>query len=255
MSGFDFPVYLRLVSFSLHPHLVFEILAYFVGFRIFVRNREARGDVISLDQRLVLICAAAGGALLGSRILGLLESESFWVGETRAVQDYLQYKTIVGGLLGGTLGVELVKLVLKIKRSTGDLFVVPLIVAICIGRVGCFLSGLEDGTYGSPTGLPLGVDFGDGVSRHPTALYEILALLCIGVSVRLNKAGLARTNGLQFKWFLFWYLTFRVAVDTLKPTYKIALDLSAIQIASFVAVLIYGYRIYQLASKDRPHAV
>ena len=74
---------------------------------------------------------------------------------------------IVGGLLGGWAGVEIAKRVLRIRYSTGDLFVFPLVVGMSIGRVGCFLTGLDDHTCGTWTGLPWAVDFGDG-PRHPT---------------------------------------------------------------------------------------
>ncbi|MEN3286926.1 MAG: phosphatidylglycerol---prolipoprotein diacylglyceryl transferase, partial [Bradyrhizobium sp.] len=36
--------------------------------------------------------------------------------------------------------------------------------------------GLNDFTYGTPTALPWGHDFGDGVLRHPVQLYESLAM-------------------------------------------------------------------------------
>ena len=45
-----------------------------------------------------------------------------------------------------------------------------------VGRWGCFLSGLEDQTHGTPTSLPWGHDFGDGVLRHPVQLYESFAM-------------------------------------------------------------------------------
>jgi prolipoprotein diacylglyceryltransferase len=42
--------------------------------------------------------------------------------------------------------------------------------------LGCFLSGLEDETHGTPTSLPWGVDLSDGVLRHPVQLYESFAM-------------------------------------------------------------------------------
>jgi prolipoprotein diacylglyceryltransferase len=48
-----------------------------------------------------------------------------------------------------------------------------------VGRIGCFLTGLADNTYGTPTGLPWGVDFGDRIHRHPTQLYEIAFLMIL----------------------------------------------------------------------------
>ena len=83
-------------------------------------------------------------------------------------------KTLVGGLIGGLFAVEWTKRLIGVRRRTGDLFAIPLCAGIAIGRIGCFLGGLEDGAYGVATVLPWGVDFGDGVARHPTQVYEIL---------------------------------------------------------------------------------
>ena len=45
-----------------------------------------------------------------------------------------------------------------------------------MGRIGCFFAGLEDLTHGTPTELPWGHDFGDGIMRHPVQLYESAAM-------------------------------------------------------------------------------
>jgi prolipoprotein diacylglyceryltransferase len=66
-----------------------------------------------------------------------------------------------------------------LHQSTGDLYAVPLALGIAIGRIGCFLTGLSDNTYGTPTTLPWAINFGDGIPRHPTQLYEIAFLLAL----------------------------------------------------------------------------
>jgi phosphatidylglycerol:prolipoprotein diacylglycerol transferase len=71
-------------------------------------------------------------------------------------------KMIVGALMGGLLAVEWAKRRLGVTVRTGDLFALPLCAGIAIGRVGCFLTGLEDHTVGAHTTLPWGVDVGDG---------------------------------------------------------------------------------------------
>ena len=81
---------------------------------------------------------------------------------------FLAGKTIVGGLIGGLIAVEFVKARLGIVVATGDLLVLPLAAGISIGRIGCFLTGLSDGTSGIATSLPWGVDFVDDIPRHPT---------------------------------------------------------------------------------------
>src|SRR6185312_14251999 len=101
--------------------------------------------------------------------------------------------------------VEIVKRFLAIRSRTGDLFAVPLCVGIAIGRIGCFFAGLADDTYGKPTSLPWGVNFGDGIPRHPTQLYEVLFLLVLGVILfRWNAK--PHTNGVIFRAFMAAYL-------------------------------------------------
>jgi len=125
-------------------------------------------------------------------------------------------KTIVGGLLGGTIAVEWIKRRLGIKERTGDLFAAPLVLGIAIGRIGCFFAGLTDGTYGTATTLPWGVDFGDGVRRHPTQLYEIVAMAGFYVVIRWF-AGRPHLTGDLFRLFLTGYLAWRLVIDSQKP--------------------------------------
>src|SRR5205807_8268906 len=140
------------------------------------------------------------GAALGSRLLSLLEQpallrywreQAFWIGG----------KTIVGGLIGGLIAVEWAKRRLGVRTRTGDLFAIPLAVGIAIGRVGCFLTGLPDGTHGVPTSLPWGYDYGDGIRRHPAQLYEIGFLVILAVFLLAVRKKL-RTEGDEFKLFL-----------------------------------------------------
>jgi hypothetical protein len=88
-------------------------------------------------------------------------------------------KTIVGALIFGLISVELIKRYIGLRQSTGDLYAIPLALGIAIGRIGCFLTGLSDNTYGTPTNLPWAINFGDGIPRHPTQLYEIIFLIAL----------------------------------------------------------------------------
>ena len=197
----------------LHP--LFESLGYAGGYAVYRRARARGGDVLTEERRWIVIAAAAVGALLGSRVLGLLEQAP-----ARGLrwQDFLLPggKTIVGGLLGGWLAVELVKLLMGVRSRTGDLFAVPLCVGIAIGRVGCFFAGLADDTYGTVTTLPWGVNFGDGVRRHPTQLYELVFLLGLaGVLWSMGKR--PHREGAVFRAFMVAYLGWRLGIDFLKP--------------------------------------
>ncbi|HEY3704668.1 MAG TPA: prolipoprotein diacylglyceryl transferase family protein [Terracidiphilus sp.] len=204
-----------------HPvwHPVFESLGYASGYAVFRRMRARGGDVVEEPQRWTVIAAAALGALVGSRLLGLAEQWPSVLAAQRAGHLLALLfspggKTIVGGLLGGWLGVEVAKRVAGIRSRTGDLFVIPLCVGIAVGRIGCFLAGLADDTYGKATQLPWGVDFGDRIARHPTQLYEVVFLALLGW-VASRPATLP--EGGRFRLFMAGYLGWRFAIDFLKP--------------------------------------
>ena len=157
-----FPVYLHLGWWRMHPHWVFETLGYAVAFRVYLWIRRQFGDALPDANRWWVICAAACGALAGSKILYWFEDPRLTLANLHNVGFLIGGKTIVGALIGGLIAVELMKRYLGITRRTGDLFAVPLCVGICIGRIGCFLTGLDDHTFGTATSLPWGVNFGAG---------------------------------------------------------------------------------------------
>ena len=144
-------------------------------------------------------------------------------------------KTIVGGLLGGWVGVEVAKKYVRVHQSTGDLYVFPLIFGMAVGRVGCFLTGLDDHTYGNLTSLPWGVNFGDG-PRHPTQLYDIL-FLSIFALILFIRSRQPYPNGSLFRTFMLGYLIYRFSIEFLKPRYHPWLGMSMIQIACLLSAI------------------
>jgi prolipoprotein diacylglyceryltransferase len=116
-----------------------------------------------------------------------------------------------------------------------------------IGRVGCFLAGLEDGTFGNPSALPWAIDFGDGVPRHPTQLYEILFAGLLWWGLAGLRGRLAVRSGLLFKLMLVSYLGWRLLVDGIKPIpYVYPLGLSGIQWVCLIGLAIYLPLVWRL---------
>ena len=200
-----------------HPelHPVLEALGYVGGYLTYRWQRIRGGDALSDEHRWAVIAAAAVGALVGSRALGLLE-QAPQAGMHWADWVHPGGKTIVGGLLGGWLGVEAQKLAMGVRARSGDLFAVPLCVGIAIGRLGCFFAGLADDTYGVATTLPWGVDFGDGVRRHPTQLYEFVFLAVLAWFLWCWQER-PHAEGQVFRGFLAAYLGWRLLIDFIKP--------------------------------------
>jgi phosphatidylglycerol---prolipoprotein diacylglyceryl transferase len=230
-----FPVYFRVNGISFHPHFVMEFLAYAAAFQIYLALKRKFSDVIAPAERWQVIGAAAFGAALGSRLLGWIENPlAAWHA------GLIGGKTIIGAIGGAWIAVEAAKSKMGVRVRTGDLLAIPLALGIAIGRVGCFLTGLSDDTYGTVTALPWGVDFGDGIRRHPTQLYEIIFLVFFsGVlwrSLKAVNAGILQTGDV-FRLFILGYASWRLAIDFLKPEPRI-LGLSMIQWAC-VAGLAY----------------
>ncbi len=206
------------MPFHPHPalHPVFEALGYFLGYRIYTHLRARSGDHLTDEHRWLLLAATALGALAGARVLGLLEQAPRIGWHWSALFAPTGGKTIVGGLLGGWLAVELAKLALHVRSRTGDLYAVPLALGIAIGRIGCFLAGLADDTYGTPTTLPWGVNFGDGIPRHPTQLYELAFLLLLAAALTW-RGRRPHPQGQLFRIFMAAYLSWRFLIDFIKP--------------------------------------
>ncbi len=235
----------QLFGYTINIHLVLEYLAFFVAYRYYVILRRKSADAISSNNRLSIILGAALGALIGSRLVGFLENPVFEFSQQNIIQ-LLNTKTIMGGLFGGLLGVELAKKYIGENQSSGDLFTFPIILGVFIGRIGCFLSGVNEFTYGKQTSFFMGMDLGDGVLRHPTSLYELMFLMLLFLGLKQLKKRVTLENGDLFKWFMILYFTFRFCIEFLKPNVFYVFGLSTIQILCIICLLYYRKTLLQI---------
>ena len=194
-------------------HLLFDLFAASAALAVtaFVhrwRLKEAGGKIDAagpLYAVALLLGAAAGG--FGAGTLNLWLSGQPGIG-----------RSILGALAGAILAVEVFKAVRGIKGSTGLIFVPAFATSVAVGRWGCFLSGLDDQTHGTPTSLPWGVDFGDGVPRHPVQLYEsftMAAALALSLYFISKRNHLFMRSG--FYVLVFIYAGQRFLWEFLKP--------------------------------------
>jgi len=225
-------------------HLVFDLLAYAIGTLLVWKVFKPRKPSIKDENlRYIYYTVVIVGAFFGAFILGSLntyvsiESDNIIIG-----------KSILGAITGAIVAVELFKKIMKIKGSTGAYFVPSLAIGIAIGRIGCFMSGLEDYTYGIETTFILGYDFGDGVLRHPVQLYEsfTMALFFLYLLVVYFK-NIIYFEKVIFYQFIFLYSLQRFLWEFLKPYESIAFGLNLFQIICFALL---AYALFYLRKKS-----
>jgi prolipoprotein diacylglyceryltransferase len=162
-------------------------------------------------------------------------------------------RSIEGAIAGGILGVELYKRSAGISARTGARFALPLAVGVAVGRIGCHLAGLDDFTYGTPTALPWGHDFGDGIARHPVQLYESAAMAAFAVfyvmRLRRNDRFVVE-NG--FYLAVGYYGLQRFLWEFIKPYGALIGPFTLFHILS---VLIFFYAVVMIATAPTPRAV
>ncbi len=191
---------------------------------VFVGARRALPQSLALAavpwrKRVLLALVAFVGGALGAKVpfvLGLVSTNTLWLADG---------KTITTGLMAAYVAVELAKLALGIAVKTGDTFALPLALALAVGRWGCFFNGC---CYGQPTSLPWGVDFGDGIRRHPTQIYESLFHLILATFLwLLQRHDLLRYQ--RLKVYLLAYCAFRFSTEFIRPEAVWALGLTFYQ--------------------------
>lgn len=230
-----FPFQFEIFEKTFYWHFVFETLAFFVGIRIYYFLKKRTTDSISDINRLIIMIGAMIGGLIGSRVIALLENPSQIAHQT--FLTIYQNKTVAGGFLGGLFGVEIIKKIIGVKIASGDLYVIPIIAALFIGRIGCFSMGIGEPTYGNETTFFTGMNLGDGLYRHPVALYEMLFMILLFFFFQSIK-NKTLINGDRFKLFMVLYFLFRFLVEFIKPYEPLFLNLSSIHWSS---VFIFGY--------------
>ncbi len=135
-------------------------------------------------------------------------------------------RTILGGVLGGWLAVELAKKYLGIRRSTGDLFALALAAGEAVGRLGCHFNQC---CYGLPTNGLWGVTQ-HGALRFPTQLLSsAVALVLFGVLWGLRNR--MQREGQLFCIYLFGWATARFLLEFLRTNDPLILGLTLAQIS------------------------
>ena len=188
-------------------------LGFLVGGALVSRAAPRYGLKVGAVADAVLWIAV--GSMLGARLYYVVQNDfteylrepwrifAFWEGGL----------AFFGGLFGGICAAWIYARQQGISfAGLADLFAPAVPIGAAIGRVSCFLDGMD---YGTPTTLPWGVVYthansyapNDGVPRHPDQLYELIGdLLSAGALFKLR--GRLR-DGALFLTYLVLFSVFR----------------------------------------------
>ncbi len=239
----DFPVTFSVFGRDVLLLPVVQTIGIFIGMRYSRVLKSRSPEKLPLLISMAVLIGATAGALIGSKLIGNLEKPGILFSEPFDFKRFWTNNTIVGGLAFGLIGVELAKKIVGHKESTGDLITFPLILAMIIGRTGCFFTGIYEETYGLPTDSVFGMYLGDEFLRHPVALYEIVFLMLLWIFLSILKRKNRFPSGFIFQLFMLSYFSFRLLLDFIKPRELVFGNLGTIQL---VCIAVFFYYIYTI---------
>jgi prolipoprotein diacylglyceryltransferase len=227
-------------------HTGFDVLAWAAAGLSFIWLTRRAGVRFppSRSHDLPYIAALVFGAGIGAFAFG---SMNLWLSQQEGLA-----RSIEGALAGGIIAVELYKRSAGITGRTGARFALPLAVGIAVGRIGCFLAGLDDFTYGTPSALPWAHDFGDGVPRHPVQLYESAAMAAFALAYvvfALRGNAFVVENG--FYLAVGFYGIQRFALEFIKPYGPLVGPFTLFHLLS-AAIIAYAVIMIATAPHARP---
>lgn len=199
-----------------------------------------------LDRRMLLV---ALGALVGAAITSRLGTGIRYLAtEPDPTPSGLLVeagRSLLGGLVGAYVGVEVTKRFVGITESTGDLFAPGVALGLAIGRVGCFLTE----QLGTPTAMPWGITMNQtGVERgllcldcgqcptcrpdttfHPSFLYEI-GFHAVAFVLLWRRRDDERWRGRLLASYLMAYALFRFFIEFVRGNVEFLFGLTGSQI-------------------------
>jgi len=237
---------------SAYSYNLFFVLGIYIGIIIFyLEVKRKKWDI----ENLMFVMS---GCFIGSMI-GALLFNTILFGTDNTLKKIFEFNvlgmSVLGGILGGFIGVEIFKKIIGYKESTGDAFAIAIPIGHSIGRIGCLLTGC---CYGTHTALPWGIQYPENsfpyllhrhgnlipdsavasLSVHPIPIYEIVFNILLFI-VMIKIRDHFKTNGGLFRFYILSYCMFRFFEEFLRADTgaSIFFNLKLIQINLLISIV------------------
>lgn len=230
------------------PYYSFFVLLGLVvgGFTLWILNGQLKKDLIRGDHSFIIVSAGLLGGVLGAKLpIWIMYFDQIF-GQRLNIAAIFSGRTILGGLIGGLIAVQVTKKVLKINRRTGNQLAPAIAIGMVVGRLGCFFQGCCAGVV---TQLPWGVDFGDGLFRHPTQIYEVLFHLTAFV-ILLFRPERKKEGGELLAGYFISYFIYRFISEWIRINPEKWLGLTVYQWLCLVGIGIMTVKIRKMKVKS-----
>jgi phosphatidylglycerol:prolipoprotein diacylglycerol transferase len=243
-----FPVLFRIGDFEVTSFGALVAIAALVGLWIFRRELVRSGlPESAADAGLAGVFGGVAGAKLLWVFEHLDEAPFFDLLLSRGGMSW--FGGFAGGLVAGMLVMYVRRLpVIRVLSAAAP----ALAIGHAIGRVGCLLVGDD---YGTPTDLPWGIAFPEGlppttVPVHPTMMYEAIALVPFAwVLIRMRRAG--TTDAVVLGTYLAGAGVIRFVIEFLRVNERVVGPLSVAHVASLIAVAIGAALLFHRRARPR----
>lgn len=238
------PVAFNLFGIDIMWYGIIIMVGVLLGTLVAIRN--GKRDGVSEDTIIDLLLFAVPIAFVSARIYYVAFS---WDRYSENLMDIFNVRQ--GGLAihGGLIGAVVTAIIYcKVKRvefwKLADVMAPGIILGQAIGRWGNYIN---QEAYGRPTDLPWAIMI-DGVSVHPTFLYESIWNLIVFVGLMIYRDRGKSFEGEVFLLYVLLYSIGRFFIEGLRTD---SLMIGELRMAQLISLLIIGVSLAIIYAKKK----
>src|SRR3989338_664825 len=245
------PVLLHISSLEIRYYGLFYIVGLLIAYFYLKHQIKTKNLALTYNDLLDYIIYLTIGIILGGRLFYIIVYDlKYYLANPMSIIAIWH-----GGMAfhGALLGIIIASLIFCKKKkinfyTLADHVVIPASIALALGRIRNFINGELYGRQHSLS-YPLAVDFGDGIARHPSQLYESAKnLIIFAVLFQLRKSNLK--PGALFWLFITMYGMLRFIVEFFRmPDSQlgfILFGLSMGQLLTVIMVIVGGIMLFKV---------